>query len=92
MVEAAGGSVQDYEKCILWPITISDYSATMGYRHSAPPKRTPLGKDSLKSPKYDRIRITGQNNAKGFNMLSPNNYEAWTDEIADTSAKLDAGF
>ena len=83
---------EDYEKCILWPITISDYSGTSGYRHSAPPERTPLSIETLLSPKYDRIRITGANNAKGLNMLSPNGYEAWTSEIADTSAKLDAGF
>ena len=87
MVESAA---QDYEKCILWPITIADYEATKGYRIL--PNGKPLGKDSILTTRYDRIRITGQNGAIGFGNLSPTGFEAWTDGVYDTAVKINAGF
>ena len=47
----------DYEKCILWPITISDYQATMGYKHAEDGQ--PIAKLSIFTTKYDKIRIIG---------------------------------
>ena len=82
MSDATGTS---YEKCILWPITISDYSRTRGYRFV---QGKPQEKSSIFTTKYDRIRITGANNANGFNTLSPPGYVAWDDKIYDNSTKI----
>ena len=66
MVEANSS----YEKSILLAITCGDYSATRGYKADNPDVQV----DNLFCPKWDRVRILGEQGAKGFRTLNPQNY------------------